>query len=51
MEDDVDKRFIILESLGEGTYGQVFKAIDKKTNVVSIIFDSDELFSNDNMLY
>lgn len=34
--DDIDKRFHILEKIGEGTYGVVYKAIDKKTNQVSI---------------
>lgn len=32
--DDIDKRFHILEKIGEGTYGVVYKAIDKKTNQV-----------------
>ena len=35
--DDIDKRFHILEKIGEGTYGVVYKAIDKKTNQVSIL--------------
>jgi len=33
--DDIDKRFRILETIGEGTYGVVYKAIDKTTNAVS----------------
>lgn len=36
--DDIDKRFHILEKIGEGTYGIVYKAIDKKTNQVSILY-------------
>ena len=33
-QDDIDKRFHILETIGEGTYGMVYKAIDLTTNKV-----------------
>jgi serine/threonine protein kinase len=32
--DEIDKRFHILETIGEGTYGMVYKAIDLQTNKV-----------------
>ena len=35
-QDETDKRFHILETIGEGTYGMVYKAIDLTTNKVSI---------------
>lgn len=33
-QDEIDKRFHILETIGEGTYGMVYKAIDLSTNKV-----------------
>ena len=33
--NDIDQRFILQKLLGEGAYGKVYKAIDKKTNQVS----------------
>lgn len=33
--NDIDQRFILKKLLGEGAYGKVYKAIDKKTNKVS----------------
>jgi serine/threonine protein kinase len=33
-QDEIDKRFHILETIGEGTYGMVYKAIDLTTNKV-----------------
>ncbi len=35
--NDIDQRFILQKLLGEGAYGKVYKAIDKKTNKVSTI--------------
>ena len=35
--NDIDYRFAIETRLGEGAYGTVYKAFDKKTNKVSII--------------
>jgi serine/threonine protein kinase len=32
---DIDQRFVLQKLLGEGAYGKVYKAIDKKTNKVS----------------
>ena len=34
--NDIDQRFILQKLLGEGAYGKVYKAVDKKTNKVSI---------------
>ena len=33
-QDPIDQRFHILETIGEGTYGMVYKAIDHTTNKV-----------------
>ena len=35
-QEECDLRFELLEKIGEGTYGVVYKAIDKTTNQVSI---------------
>ena len=32
---DIDQRFTLQKLLGEGAYGKVYKALDKKTNKVS----------------
>jgi serine/threonine protein kinase len=37
MQEECDLRFDLLEKIGEGTYGVVWKAIDKTTNQVSFI--------------
>lgn len=34
---DIDQRFVLQKLLGEGAYGKVYKAIDKKTNKVSTL--------------
>ncbi len=34
-QEDCDKRFKILDKIGEGTYGVVYKAVDLSTNQVS----------------
>jgi len=39
-KDDIDKRFRILESIGEGTYGVVYRAIDLKTDKVNKRFST-----------
>lgn len=31
-QEECDNRFNLLEKIGEGTYGVVYKAIDKTTN-------------------
>ena len=31
---DIDQRFTLQKLLGEGAYGKVYKALDKKTNQV-----------------
>ena len=36
-QEECDLRFDLLEKIGEGTYGVVYKAIDKTTNQVSIL--------------
>ena len=36
-QEECDLRFELLEKIGEGTYGVVYKAIDKTTNQVSIL--------------
>ena len=36
VQEECDLRFELLEKIGEGTYGVVYKAIDKTTNQVSI---------------
>ena len=40
-QDEIDKRFHILETIGEGTYGMVYKAIDLTTNQVITNIDFD----------
>jgi serine/threonine protein kinase len=37
-QEECDTRFELLEKIGEGTYGVVYKAIDKTTNQVSLLF-------------
>lgn len=37
-QEECDTRFELLEKIGEGTYGVVYKAIDKNTNQVSLLF-------------
>ena len=34
-QEECDKRFTLLEKIGEGTYGVVYKAVDLQTNMVS----------------
>ena len=37
-QEECDTRVELLEKIGEGTYGVVYKAIDKTTNQVSLLF-------------
>ena len=43
-QDEIDKRFHILENIGEGTYGMVYKAIDLTTNQVMTLVNFDNLY-------
>ena len=44
--EEIDRRFDIIETIGEGTYGVVFKAYDKKLNKVSFEFQIIWIFIN-----
>ena len=37
-QEECDKRFTLIEKIGEGTYGVVYKAVDLQTNMVSYNF-------------
>jgi serine/threonine protein kinase len=45
-QEECDLRFNLLEKIGEGTYGVVYKAIDKTTGQVSIYSSLDNLELN-----
>ena len=44
--EEIDRRFDIIETIGEGTYGVVFKAYDKKLNKVSFELQIIWIFIN-----